>query len=1828
MARPLELKHALGYGGDALHYAGGSSVFHAHGNTLKRLTWEGGAVSSRSLLAKGLGVGALAVHPEHSHFAMAERGQGALVSLCTHTADGDMVPTEIIEGAGSIDVDCMRFSADGAFLVTVSSLPEFQVAIWEWATNSAAPIATGTAPGEIKQVAFNPGNAYQLALLGGGILYLCNVVAGGPGEMELEFVTVPPPSANVLYVSMVWSEAGRLYATSSDGNLWNVDVQQNAVAGDCAVISADPAVECHLLAAHEHLICWCSDGSVAWIGLKTMVEGHRIKVPLRDGVTLVSACLAEGRFENMFLGCSAGSIYHLEVKQRMPDGSFEEDMDDPTPTNIKDVDVFCGEVQSCSHHALKRIVTSHGAHVNAVCHANTGDTIASAAQDGTVMIWDAVSGNPLATQRFPHHMTTLSPHPFEPLLAMGDQAGFVYILDIGMHQRLKCRFHVRVFRGPIAAVSFNADGSLLAVVAQNSNQLYLIALKDKTQEVMGYMEFPLLSSFVGSVRWAGSRHVVVADARGYLLACTDIPGKEGEALKLNAVFTGINTGQAGVGAFCNLGGQIVVAASKDKTVKAFSAQGWTRVITAQDLEGLAESAPAKQWVEHAKRVQALGTTGDMLATCSSDGSVHVHSEADLGSTARGVRVNSVWLGGSSAVAILRKGPNATVVACGGCNGSISILTDSPSALSGSGLATGAAGVSSSIADPLGEVVDADLNETTFVEKQLLADREMETALNAAKKNTFRDSIRRQKAALDELLQLNADAPEIERIPRDQIVVDHGMREAIIADGDARVLQTKAGITKQNADKETQMARIKTLAWDSMDVHGAELRGFQTDLGVFNYPIQKISVEETRQLKIIRAQRRMEIATASLQRKVMNQSISLIDLDNHLPQEQGEAAPAEGAAAEGDGLKAELTEDESEEAWRKRQHDPLLYHRLEVTTRERKTTQLILTEHVVRKVKAEFNGKFQDFLKKKGQSLGRIDEKMSRLLEINKELKSTEPVDKPGLVDSEQPEKVLVVEDSEIQVEKWVSPAEIRARDEEERRQREAASSDDTAERALNQMMGGSLAGESAVGKLDQVMVKPPHLIPAEGDELTEEGVKELKEWEAQYKAFLADQEAYARALDSEAKKLKGDMAEECKKFDESLQELAAQRMETDYRVYELELYKIKLMQAIAQEEDDLLVQRSLKHALEELFQRRNAAMQALDDYQQEVQGVEADVQATRDEGALLERQLIKEVVNGINVNNKELGDLVLRAYKKRSEMHELLDHGLAEDELERAHEHLQQAREHDALLEEQQVHLESMHAELEQLDSAAQQVQQSIDAAEAELEALELRMGCANSDLDLTLSVKQGQVEVEQAAVVTDYSDALVVERSLIEMHNTAIERRGSDKISVLHEIKDFRKGIHGLQWDNQRLDLEEEDLLQRTKDLQLLRVTKGLQSLIKGGDSSKDATEAASLEKLVQYQVSHRSARESACSSVVLAPLSTLHLSLSLHIPPLSLSSRSTSLHIAPETPFSSLQGLTTNCHQLFCPYSIGCCITVVPSCWRPVLSLVTHAHERRPAMLVGQFRVRGLEATCSAVARALLWAGGSRTHVAQTLTHVVRRADECAQVSCGRKAQERAAASGPGARVPEGEPRTGRGHLRPRERGRRAPASVRAPGLPFPAVSRVPAQSSFCSLLFCLSSCAVSFSRPCQDVIPRATGLCAPSPVSCVPPRISASLSTPPSLCTHLRGSSVLTQRSLPATAILQGTNTQVQQAQAQATNTSKSRGPPPRNPKEAAKMNMMVTHRKLLDLAKAQTREIELMREELVRLRARTFPSFAQLSGVCIVCTCVHCASTRTVRLHSDD
>jgi Tfp pilus assembly protein PilF len=101
---------------------------------------------------------------------------------------------------------------------------------------------------------------------------------------------------------------------------------------------------------------------------------------------------------------------------------------------------------------------------------------------------------------------------------------------------------------------------------------------------------------------------------------------------------------------------------------------------------------------------------------------------------------------------------------------------------------------------------------------------------------------------------------------------------------------------------------------------------------------------------------------------------------------------------------------------------------------------------------------------------------------------------------------------------------------------------------------------------------------------------------------------------------------------------------------------------------------------------------------------ERDMEGVREEGAVLEKQFVKDVVNKMNGEDKELGELVLKAYRKRSEMHDLADHGLQVEDMERAHEHVQAALEHDETVESHQAQLGAMHEELKRLEDSAQQV--------------------------------------------------------------------------------------------------------------------------------------------------------------------------------------------------------------------------------------------------------------------------------------------------------------------------------------------------------------------------------------------------------------------------------------------------------------------------------------------------------------------------------------------
>lgn len=110
------------------------------------------------------------------------------------------------------------------------------------------------------------------------------------------------------------------------------------------------------------------------------------------------------------------------------------------------------------------------------------------------------------------------------------------------------------------------------------------------------------------------------------------------------------------------------------------------------------------------------------------------------------------------------------------------------------------------------------------------------------------------------------------------------------------------------------------------------------------------------------------------------------------------------------------------------------------------------------------------------------------------------------------------------------------------------------------------------------------------------------------------------------------------------------------------------------------------------------------------------------------------------------------------------------------------------------------------------------------------------NDLIVIVGVKQGQDEVDREAVVTDYSSAAFVPVEVARKFNDRIKEHGKEKIGVLNRIKTFRRKINILEWEAQHLNLESNHYEEYYTDLQLLRVTRELQHVIREGSNAEQA--------------------------------------------------------------------------------------------------------------------------------------------------------------------------------------------------------------------------------------------------------------------------------------------------------------------------------------------------------------------------------------------------------
>ncbi|KAJ3398855.1 Cilia- and flagella-associated protein 43 [Chytriomyces hyalinus] len=745
---------------------------------------------------------------------------------------------------------------------------------------------------------------------------------------------------------------------------------------------------------------------------------------------------------------------------------------------------------------------------------------------------------------------------------------------------------------------------------------------------------------------------------------------------------------------------------------------------------------------------------------------------------------------------------------------------------------------------------------------------------ASTQSEYEERIKSIRERLLKAMQRNETLPELEKLPKTDFIIDFAERDRLLAAADERVSQVRKEIELENLKKRVIRNRIKDECWDSMEVIGASIKSFHPDpttkkiVEVTNFPIKKKTPQQIQKIERVRLLRKIHINyTLGAEKKSSAQAV---------------VAPIDENALIESPLTTDLPPPPPIEENTYQDFKSLLYSDLELTTDERKRIQIILLDEAINEIKVEFNTKFKDFFKVKKDEIMKIDDKNDRIATIMAELQTQEALFKPVLDDDEVPERIIEVNVSEVHAEKFIGPEELRrieAQKREEEERRRAAQEDNYRERGLMIMMGGKLDDRSEETEKEELI--RPDWMNKPREEMNEEERKQVKEFEKKVATMKEEQEKYKKALETELKKLQGFILELCDGFDQRLKELLVKKLEADKSIYKNELKRIKLQQAILLGEGDEAKESRLNQRLEELRIEKNACMQYMPEIKKELERRKDEYEITSKRDKEMEKLFKKEFTNPSNPDQFEG---LYRLFKERQSLKPTnqdnsQNHNespfpgievLASTDTEEQYAPLSFERDSFEGVSQEtwiklidfrdrkiasEADLKASHREYAEIQALASCVNEDADKIRKETERVMSDLAAfaeyrfhTTYNPEALFELKQGQVEVPQAPVVTDYSDAELIHRGVVEKLNDNIISLGNMKVDALKEMKEYRKGIHALEWENKMLDFQAEDLVIRTRDIQLLRVTKQMQEYIRGGDEMKQSNEISALERRADF--------------------------------------------------------------------------------------------------------------------------------------------------------------------------------------------------------------------------------------------------------------------------------------------------------------------------------------------------------------------------------------------
>lgn len=475
---------------------------------------------------------------------------------------------------------------------------------------------------------------------------------------------------------------------------------------------------------------------------------------------------------------------------------------------------------------------------------------------------------------------------------------------------------------------------------------------------------------------------------------------------------------------------------------------------------------------------------------------------------------------------------------------------------------------------------------------------------------------------------------------------------------------------------------------------------------------------------------------------------------------------------------------------------------------------------------------------------------------------------------------------------------------------EGASEEETAaQRALMDMMGGTLEVDAEKNALEESILREEWMDEIPESEMTDEQKQKYAVVQRKEQYLLNEKTAQLKTTTTELKKLKSEVVDNLKQFDKNLAALMSERINAQNTIYEAELLTLRIVNVLLLEQHNQASIELVESTVETIEQQSVSLVEDLDRLRGKFEKENKVVDELRMEEKAMDKKdnfrrdfvdggsglldilfklyksrvkkkgttsRAKTYVGGVRIisppaapagriGSKARGRRSPQASEETAEQRirrevknnyaNLTDADLADYEgippavWSRLMDRRQQRMDLEIESSIQAARVAETHERLTQLEAQISSLKQKASRVGEEKANSLASWKKRAIDSEVLVYIPHGLIEVEEGPIITDSSDAILINRDEVQKWNGYIFKDADNRITTLTDMYRVSRDIDMLAWKAQRAQLDFEDAQAITKQLQLLRVTKSLQNLIKaGGYDSRQAAERDGIEKKIEW--------------------------------------------------------------------------------------------------------------------------------------------------------------------------------------------------------------------------------------------------------------------------------------------------------------------------------------------------------------------------------------------